>query len=410
MRSRFLVVLPLFLAASLSLAGPHDWPQWQGPDRTAISSEKGLVQEWSKDGPKMLWKAEGIGESYSTPTVASGRIFVMGNRERKECVFALAEKDGEQLWRYEIGDVRHNGGGYAGPRCSPTVDGDRVYALGLNGDFVCLETSSGKLLWRKDLVKDFKGAPGGWGYSESPLVDGDKLLCTPGGRTATLVALDKKTGEPLWKGLVPQGDGAAYSSIIAVTVEGQRQYIQFLSGGVVGLSAEGKFLWRYDHPHNGTANCSTPIYHDGHVFAASNYGVGGGLAKLTRNGDKWEAKEVYFTRDMKNHHGGMVLLDGKLYGSNEGELVCLDFKSGEVQWREREPGKGSITCADGRLYYRNEGGPMFLVEVNEKKYVRCGRFSPPRSGSPAWPHPVIANGRLYIQDQDKLMCYDVKQR
>jgi outer membrane protein assembly factor BamB len=410
MRSRFLSVLPLFLLASRSLAGPHDWPQWQGIDRTAVSREKGLLQEWPKDGPTMLWKAEGIGESYCTPTVASGRIFVMGNRERKECVIALSEKDGKELWSYNVGDVRHNGGGYAGPRCSPTVDENRLYALGLNGDLVCLDTASGKLLWRKDLVKDFKGGPGGWGYSESPLVDGDKLLCTPGGRTATLVALDKKTGETIWKGPVPQGDGAHYSSIIAASVEGQRQYIQFLSGGVVGLSDEGKFLWRYDQPHNGTANCSTPIYHNGHVFAASGYGTGGGLAKLIKNGDKWEAKQVYFTKDMKNHHGGMVLVDGKLYGSNEGELVCLDFMSGEVLWRERQPGKGSISCADGRLYYRNEGGPMFLVEANEKKYVKCGQFSPPRSGAPAWPHPVIANGRLYIQDQDKLMCYDVKQR
>jgi outer membrane protein assembly factor BamB len=416
MRPRWLCSLALFLAILACRAadktkndpGPYDWPQWQGVQRNAVSVEKGLLQEWPKPGPKLAWKAEKLGDNYCTPTISAGRIFLMGNRQGKEYAIALSEKDGKELWATEIGTVRANGGGYPGPRCSPTVDHSLVYALGLNGDLLCLEVDSGSISWRKDLKKDFKGAPGGWGYSESPLIDGDRLICTPGGQTATLVALNKKTGEVIWKGVVPQGDGAAYSSVIAAEVDGKRQYIQFLSRGVVGLSADGKFLWRYDKPANGTANCSTPIYADGHVFAASGYGTGGGLAKLTKDGEGYTATQVYFTKRMKNHHGGMVLLDGYLYGSNEGELVCLDFKTGEVQWSERQPGKGSISCADGRLYYRNEGGPVFLIEANPKKYVKCGQFNPPRSGSPAWPHPVIANGKLYIQDQGVLLCYDVK--
>lgn len=419
MLPRLLLALPLFLAVPLCpaddvtktfRAGKYDWPQWQGLERTAQSREKDLLQTWPKGGPELVWTATELGQNFCTPTVASGRIFVMGNREQKEFVFALAEKDGKELWAFEIGKVRSGGGGYPGPRCSPTVDGDRVYALGLNGDLVSLDVANGKEIWRKDLVKDFKGSPGGWGYTESPLIDGDRLLCTPGGRTNTLVALDKKSGELIWKGVVPKGDGAHYSSIIIANVENEKQYIQFVAGGVVGMSAEGKFLWRYDAPHNGTANCSTPVYFDGHVFAASGYGTGGGLAKLSKDDDKWNAKQVYFTKDMKNHHGGMVLLDGCLYGSNEGELVCLDYKTGERKWSERKPGKGSIAYADGKLYYRNEGGPVFLIDANPEKYVERGTFSPPRSRSPAWAHPVIANGRLYIQDQDKLYCYDVKQK
>jgi outer membrane protein assembly factor BamB len=262
------------------------------------------------------------------------------------------------------------------------------------------------------LVRDFQGAPGGWGYCESPLVDGQKLICTPGGRAATLVALNKKTGALLWKAQVPQGDGAAYSSVIAGDVDGQRQYIQFLSGGVVGIDAKtGRFLWRYDHPHNGTANCSTPIYQDGHVFAASGYGTGGGLAKLIHAGAGTRAEEVYFTKHMQNHHGGMVVVDGYLYGSNEGQLCCLDLLTGQVQWSEGRPGKGSIAFADGHLYYRNEGGPITLVEANPKKYVQQGRFDQPdRTGAPAWAHPVIANGKLLIRDQDLLLCYDIKKR
>src|SRR5262249_31054720 len=347
-------------------------------------------KKWPADGPKQLWKAGELGENYCTPTVAAGRIFLMGNRDSKEYVIALAEETGKELWAAEVGTVRANGGGYAGPRSSPTVDGERVYALGLAGDLLCLETPSGKVRWRKDLVKDFKGSLGGWGCAESPLIDGDRVLCTPGGRTTTIVALDKKSGETIWKGVVPEGDSAQYSSIVVTRIDSKKQYVQFLSGGVVGLSEEGEFLWRYDRPANGTANCSTPICAEGYVFAASSNGAGGGLARIARKDNGYEAREVYATKKMKNHHGGMVLVDGYLYGSDEGLLTCLDFKTGEVQWAERAPGKGSIAYADGRLYYRNEGGAVFLIEANPTKYVECGRFTPPGSGSPAWPHPLLA--------------------
>lgn len=420
MLRRSLLWLPALLASVLAssvFAAPappvrksYDWPQWQGQDRTAISHEKGLLHAWPKTGPNLVWRASGLGEGFSTPTVADGRIFTMGNRGKTEYVIALSERDGKELWAVETGPVRANGGGYAGPRCSPTVDGDRVYALGLNGDLLCLEVRTGKEYWRKDLRKDFGGQVGGWGYSESPLIDGDRLLCTPGGKKATLVALDKKTGDLIWEGPVPRGDQAHYSSIIAVKVDGKRQYIQFLSGGVVGLSGEGKYLWRYDHPHNGTANCSTPLFHDNHVFAASSYGTGGGLARLTPGDDGCKAEEVYFTKQMKNHHGGMVLVDGFLYGSDEGQLVCMEFLTGKVKWSERKAGKGSIAYADGQLYYRNEGGPVLLIDANPEKYVERGRFAAPRSNRPAWPHPVLANGKLYIRDQDMLLCYDVKGR
>jgi outer membrane protein assembly factor BamB len=399
-------------AAEVFQPRPHDWPQWQGRNRTAVSKETGLMQTWPKGGPELIWQVKGLGEGYTTPTVAAGRIFSMGNRDRSEYVMALSEKDGTELWATAIGTVRANGGGYPGPRCSPTVDGDHVYALGLNGDLLCLNVESGKEIWRRDLLdKELKGSPGGWGYSESPLIDGDKLLITPGGSTATLAALNKKTGETIWKGKVPEGDGAHYSSIIAVEMDGQRQYVQFLSGGVVGLDGNGKFLWRYNKPANGTANCSTALFHDNCVFAASSYGVGGGLVKLTKSGDKVKADEVYFTRSMKNHHGGMLLLDGYVYGSDEGQFTCLDFKTGEIAWAEGKAGKGSVAAADGRIYLRNEGGPIVLIEINPKKYIEHGRFDlPKKSGQPSWSHPVIANGKLYIRDQDMLFCYDVKRR
>jgi outer membrane protein assembly factor BamB len=411
-----LSLLPLLTLALAAGADPfqpksHDWPQWQGKDRTAVSTEKGLLPVWPKNGPPLAWQAKELGGGFSTPSVAAGRVFGMGFKGRDEVVWALDESNGNALWTVRIAAANTDVGYNQGPRCTPTVDGERIYVLGLGSDLVCLEAATGKEVWRKNLVNDFKGSPGSWGYSESPLIDGDKVLCTPGGQEATLVALNKKTGELVWKGLVPEGDDAHYSSIIAATVDGQRQYIQFLGEGVVGLSADGKFLWRYDHPANKTANCSTPIFHDNQVFAASSYGTGGGLARLKRSGDKYTAEEVYFTRQMRNHHGGMALLDGYLYGSDEGKLTCLNFQSGKVCWAEGKAGKGSIAAADGRLYYRNENGPIVLVEVNPEKYVEHGRFEPPNQTSqPAWPHPVIANGKLYVRDQELLLCYDVKKQ
>jgi outer membrane protein assembly factor BamB len=362
-----------------------------------------------------VWKADGLGGGYSTPSVAAGRIFGMSYRGAKkdEVVWALDEATGKELWSTRIADYSRIGYD-EGSRCTPTVDGDLLYVVGVGGDLVCLETATGKIRWRKQLKKDFDGRMmSGWGYSESPLVDGDKLVVTPGGAKATLVALDKKTGDTIWKAQVPgQRTGAGYSSVIVAEVDGQRQYIQFLGRGVVGVAAtDGSFLWAYDAPANKTANISTPIYHDHLVFAASAYNTGGGLAHLVREGNELKAEEKYFTKHMQNHHGGMILLDGYLYGADGGRLTCLEFKTGKVMWAEGKAGKGSLAYADGRLYYRNEGGPMLLVEANPQKYIEHGRFKQPeRSNKNAWPHPVIANGKLYLRDQDVLLCYDVKQQ
>jgi outer membrane protein assembly factor BamB len=411
MRHFILCCVSYILVAVLE-ASAADWPQWQGIDRTAVSKETGLLQAWPKEGPALAWKATGLGEGFSTPSIANGRIFTMGAKDKSEFVICLDEKGGKELWNTRLGPG-NTGGGDPGPRCTPTVDGNLLYALGRRGTLVCLEVATGKEVWRKDMRKDFGGKVGGWEYSESPLVDGDKLICTPGSEKATLVALDKKTGATIWQAAVANIGQAEYSSIIVANVAGTRQYVQFLGKGVVGVAAaDGKFLWRYDGPANGTANCSTPIYFDGCVFAASGYGTGGGLAKLTKDGDAFKAEEIYFTKKMKNHHGGMVLLNGYIYGSDEGLLTCLEAKTGKVMWDARQPGKGSIVYADSRLYYRNEGGKgqIFLVEATPEKYIEHGRFDQPeRTNLHSWSHPVIANGKLYIRDQDLLLCFDVKK-
>jgi outer membrane protein assembly factor BamB len=412
----FAVCLALFALP----AGAADWPQWQGPQRDAISKETGLLQSWPKDGPPLAWKIKGLGGGYSAPSVAGGRIFGMSYRGDDEVVWALDEKDGTEKWAAKIApaDKKIRGPGQEGSRCTPTVDGDLVYALGTAGDLVCLKVSDGTEVWHKNLKKDFGGRfMASWAYCESPLIDGDKLVCTPGGKDATVVALNKKTGEVVWKAQVPDGNGAGYASPIVIEAAGHRQYVHFLEGGPAGIdAASGKLLWRSSKGANRTANCATPVFSDGCVFVASAYGAGGALVKLSKDGDGVKAEDVYSTNKMQNHHGGMILCDGCLYGANGGNeggfLICLDFKTGEVKWDERDRRgvkKGSVAMADGRIYYRQEDGAMILFEPSPKEYVERGRFAQPdRSSANAWSHPVIANGKLYLRDQDVLLCYDVK--
>ena len=635
-RSNFLLVLCIGVSTLITTCiEAADWPQWQGQDRNSISKERGLLQEWPKDGPPLAWKIDKLGGGDSAPAIADGRIFFMSNRGDDEVVVALSEKDGKELWVRRLGEAVQQRASQSkeGPACTPTVDGERLYVEGMAGNVVCLSVKDGKIVWQRSLTEDFGGNVPMWSYRESPLVDGDKVIVTPGGEDATVVALNKLTGETIWKAkmgdaavsvpasepagrpggfgsapggsnrrpgatganaagsaivvtgtkdpglftderygmrafsckigngkylaklyfaetyegitgpgqrvfslnvqghefkdfdvwvkaggfrrayietvpvevtngefridftakvenpaikaieIVPQsgaassvatvrikagtsapftdssgkvwkpdtgfeggnmsrgggfggfggfgggrgGSGggtsrAAYSSAIAIDFEGQRQYVQLISNALAGFAAsDGKFLWRYDKPANRMGiNCTTPIYHDGMVFASSAYGAGGGLVKLSKDADAGvKAEEVYATGDMENHHGGMILHDGYLYGANGGNsggaLACLDFKTGKVMWDQRESAgrraKGSLALADGRLYYRMENGTMVLIEPDPKQYIERGRFEQPdRSRPPAWAHPVIANGKLYVRDQDVLFCYDIKAK
>jgi outer membrane protein assembly factor BamB len=403
--------LPLLAAGLLfaCTAAAADWPTFRGPNRDGVSTEVGLLKEWPKAGPPKAWTAKNLGMGFGAPTVAAGKVFGLGTRDGRDGVWALKESDGSELWFTPFDDPRKTNQNN-GPSGSPAYYNGKVYALSSLGKLACLDATTGKPSWKVDFVKDFGGRVQKWGFTETVLIDKDKLICTPGGKN-TLVALNPANGEVIWKAAVPKGDAAQYASVIAADIAGQRQYIQFVQGGIVGVAAsDGAFLWRYDAPANGTANCSAAIHHDGHVFAASAYGTGGGLVQVTKADDKFEAKEVYFTKKMQNHHGGMVLIDGYLYGDGGGFLRCVEFLTGKVMWEERT-GKGSITYADGHLYFREESkaGNVRLVEANPKEYVEKGKFAQPdRSASAAWAYPVIANGKLYIRDQDVMLCYDIK--
>jgi outer membrane protein assembly factor BamB len=417
MRSRCLLLFVMVGLFSLATQAA-DWPQWRGPQRNGISRETGLLKVWPKEGPQLVWHAKDIGHGYSTPAVVGNRLYLMCNQgSDDEFVQALNVADGKQVWSTRVGKVGPNRGPqYPGARSTPTVDGQLTFALGSDGDLACLETANGKIRWQKKLRTDFGGKPGNWAFAESPLVDGDKVVVTPGGEEATLVALDKKSGDVIWKSAVPGGDEAAYASIVTAEVAGVKQYVQFLQKGVVGVDAKnGKFLWRYEATAKGSpANIPTPVTHDNFVYTGTGRG-GGGLVKLNPGGDGFEPEQLYFSAKLPTAIGGAVLLDGYLYGTTGQGVMCVDFASGDVKWQERGVNAASLCYADGRLYLHGESGEVALVEATPEAYREHGRFTPPDQperprGAKAWAYPVVANGRLYLRDATSLWSYDVKAR
>lgn len=389
-----------------------EWPQFRGPNRDNVSTETGLMKSWPDGGPELLWTANGFGEGYSAVSVAGGKVFTMGTQGNSQAVFARDLTTGDEVWSTDCGPYYKQGAGN-GPRSTPTVDGEFVYVLGGGGELSCLDAKSGRVTWQKNILRDFGGSNITWGICESVLIDGDKLICTPGGRGATMVALNKRNGNVVWQAAVPGNPQASYASPIAVTAGGVKQYVTFTSRSVIGVRAsDGRPMWQDDASANGTANCSTPLFYDNHIFSASGYGTGGALLRLASARGETSAQRRFFTKDMKNHHGGMVIVDGYLYGSNDpGILTCIDLRDGSVKWQNRSVGKGSLTYADGRIYLRSEGGggTMALVEATPAAYRELGRFDQPnRTGRSAWAHPVVAAGKLFLRDQDLMLCYDVK--
>lgn len=409
-----LVLVPLLVClVTVATASSGHWPQWRGPDRTDVSKETGLLKSWPEGGPKRAWLFENAGLGYAGYAIVGGKLFTMGVRDGGEQLIAVDAKEGKELWSARMGETLKNDWG-DGPRGTPSVDGDRVYAMSGRGNLICASAADGKIVWQHTM-KEFGGGTPDWGYTESVLVDGDKVVCTPGGRKGALVALDKKTGELVWQSK-DFTDPAHYSSIIAAQHGGKRQYIQLTEKHVVGISAEdGKLLWSSDWPGS-TAVIPTPIFSDGHVYVTAGYGAG---CKLIKLGPTNEASEVYFNKEMINHHGGVVLVDGHLYGHSDRPVngwLCQNFKTGQQVWLEKDAlGKGAVTYADGMLYCLAEkDGTVALVEASPKGWKEHGRFklaAQTTQRNPKgriWTHPVVTGGRLYLRDQELLSCYDVK--
>lgn len=393
-----------------------NWTGWRGPSRDGLSAETGLQSEWAEGGPQLAWKVKGLGSGFSSVAVSDGRIYTMGKKDGTTMMIALSTKTGEIIWQADMGAG-------ANPNCTPTVDGDLVYGLTHSGQLVCVKAANGEIAWQRNFPSDFNGRmESGWGYSESPVIDGEKLVCTPGGNSAVMVALNKKSGELLWSAEMPPQvgdrgqDGAGYSSIVISEIAERKQYVQLTGRGVIGVDGEsGKLLWIYNRIANSTANIPTPIVKGDYIFCSTGYGTGAALIQIHQRDGKFEVEEKYFleAKKLQNHHGGMLLVGDYIYcghGHNQGFPVCINMMTGEYAWGpERGAGTGSaaILYADGHLYFRYQSGDLALIEATPLGYKLKGKFRTDEVNGQSWPHPVIAGRKLYLRDQGTLMVYDI---
>ncbi len=399
--------IPVLMALALPLCA-QEWNQWRGPNRDNLSPDTDLLTRWPAGGPSLAWKTTGLGQGFSSVSFAGDRIFTMGDSRGAARLFALSAEDGAFLWSAAVGTP--GGERSRGPRGTPSTDGTLVFTLGQDGDLACVEAATGRLRWKKNLRTDFRGEMmSGWGYSESPLLDGDLVICTPGGRRGAVIALEKTTGEVAWR-CTELTDPAAYSSLVPAEIAGVRQYIVLTGESVAGIDAErGTLLWRRAR-RGTTAVCATPVYRDGYLFVTSAYSVGCNAFQITYSGGEFRVRNLYAGRQLENHHGGVVLVGDYVYGFGRRNLKCIELTTGEVVWENRSVGKGSITYADGHLVVRGEGrrGEVGLVAATPDGYVERGRFNQPdRSYESSWADPVVFGGKLYIRDQGVLLCYDV---
>jgi outer membrane protein assembly factor BamB len=386
-----------------------DWPQWRGPERNGISRETGLAPRWPAAGPPLAWSASNLGSGYGSMAVSGARVFVQGLRGRESIVTSLNRADGKAVWTRAIGTGGNNDQG-PGPRGTPTVDGDRVYVLTESGDLAALRVHDGSVLWQRNILRDFGARNIPWLISESPLIDGNNVIVTPGGQNAGMAALDKMTGKTVWVAK-ELSDEAGYASPVVANVQGVRAIMTLTAEAGVGVRAsDGKLLWRYRPVANNTANITTPVVQDNKVFYTSSYGTGGALLSLAARDGGLTAQEVYFTREMQNHHGGVIVLEGYLYGFHNSIMACLEFATGKQMWRDRSVGKGAITYADRHFYVLSEDNVVGLVEASPAGYREKSRFRIADQGFPSWAHPVVSGGRLYIRNQGTLAAYDVRAR
>ena len=408
--SKLTLVVAAVVGAQFSL-NAEDWPRWRGTDHTGLCKETGLLDKWPADGPKTAWVNKDVGLGYSSYAVVGGTLYTMGLRGESEQLIAINADTGKELWSTDVGARYKNAWG-DGPRATPTVDGNRVYAVAGGGELVCADTKSGKVVWKASMT-GMGGAVPKWGYSESVLVDGDKVICTPGGDQGALAALNKNTGSVIWRSK-DWKEGAQYSSVVPATIHGRKQYVQLAMKSLAGIdAATGDLIWSSDWPGR-TAVVPTPIIKGDEIFVATGYGVGCKKVRVNKNGT---VEDVWMNKVMKNHHGGVILVGDHLYGYSDGPgWVCQDWKSGEEVWAERRAlKKGAIYYADGKLILLDETkGTVALVEASSKEWNELSRFTlSPQTDKRAprgrvWTHIVISNGKMYVRDQDILVAYNVK--
>jgi outer membrane protein assembly factor BamB len=420
----FWLLAPPWVSGAEDTSAKANWPQWRGPNRDDLSPDRGLLHQWPQGGPPLLWEAKGAGRGYASVAIAAGRLYTMGdgptiNDDKDEYLVCIDAANGKPNWKTRLGPAWNSGSpNWQSSRSTPTVDGALLFALTAQGNLVCLETATGKEQWRKNLPKDLGGRKGdSWGYSESVLVDGDKVVCTPGGEKATMVALNKKTGERLWTAAVPKDRGASHASIVIAEVANVRAYVQMTAGNVLGVrAADGGVLWTYLIPTT-TAVIPTPIVRGDLVFVSIGYGKGGALLRqVPTAAGGVKVQEVYpLNKELSNKHGGVVCVGDYVYGdtADSGAPFCAELLTGKVRWKKRGSGSGSasVTYADGHLYFRYANGTMVLALATPQDYKEVSSFKIPHRGErPSWSHPVVTGGKLFLREGDYILCYDVRSK
>jgi outer membrane protein assembly factor BamB len=398
------LTLPAFAQMSTRVG---DWPQWRGLNRDGISKETGLLNSWPEAGPKLAWSVKTVGAGYAGPALVGDRIYILGDLTDGCYIIALERATGKTIWKTRIGNAGGNTS-YPGTRATPTIDGDKLITMNQHGDILSLNIADGQIVWRKNIERDFGGVTPKWNWAEAPLVDGEQIICTPGSPEGTLLSLNKQNGQLLWRSKEVT-NVAAYCSVIPAEIAGTRQYLQLTVDNVFGVDSKtGALLWNAPRRAQ-NAIVPTLIFSDDIVYATSGYGIGCHAFRIEKKEAKFTATQIYADKSIASHHGGVVKVGDYLYGYSEtGGWTCQEFKTGKIVWQDKGVGKGSVTYADGMLYCRCEDGPIALVEATPAGYKEHGRFKQPdRSSTKSWPHPVIADKRLYIRDQQLLLVYDI---
>ena len=414
--------LAVYLMVAASAVPSGNWPTFRGPDRTGVSNETKLLKSWPQAGPALVWKAEGVGRGYSSLAILGGKIFTLGDGtvagDADEYLLAYDQATGKPLWKTKTGGPWTEGNAsWQSSRSTPSTDGKLVYVISPHGKLVACDVAKGEIVWQKDFKVEFEGKKGdAWGFSESPLIDGDKLICTPGGDAATVVAFNKTTGDVVWKASQPENRGAGHSSIVISEISGQRIYVQLTAAGVMGIRAEdGTVLWNYPVEKT-TAICPTPIIKDDLVFIAAGYKRGGALVRqVSKGGGKVDVQEVYGMKpELANKHGGVVRVGDYIYADSDDQGIpyCAELLTGTVKWKERASGKNSmsVAAADGHLYLHFADGTMVLANADPSGYKEVGSFQIPGTGErPSWSHPVIVDGKLYLRENNVILCYNIHE-
>jgi len=409
--STFIVLALGVSVSAISFAAVRNWPQFRGPNRDGKSTETGLLKKWPEGGPKLLWTAKGIGAGYSTVSVAGGLIYTTGNIGGDTVITAL-DLDGKPRWKVKNGPAYKRS--QPGTRSTPTIDDNRLYHQNADGDVVCLDARTGKTVWSLNILKEFNGRNISWALAESLLIDGNNVICTPGGEKVGMVALDKRSGATVWicKGT---GDKPGYCSPIVFEYKGLRQIVTMMARSVVGVNAKtGKLLWRFEHITPFDENINTPIFHDGCIFVSTRT-TGSRLLKLNVSGGKASVKQAWRADNLESQHGGVLLLDGYLYGASRtarhGPWACLEFKTGKRMYAVRGIGTGSLTYAEGMFCVLNHRGTAALVRATPRAFEIVSQFNIPKGAKgPSWAHPVVCSGRLYVRHGDCLYAFDIRAK